>query len=352
MANDILDILLASARKEFERWRLRELTSRPEDRGWQPGLWALVEDLGLPRCLAAEAHDGADLPVADGLAVVRLAGEYALPVPLAETMLAHHLLSLAGLKGPDGPLTLAPVPPAAPLMQTRLSDGTLIVDGTAHRVPWGRDANAVIAIAASASGPVLIIAGKGGFEVRHGANLASEPRDTLVFRNAPVLAHAPAPVTPDQLLCWGASLRVAQMAGATVEALRVSVDYANTREQFGRTIAKFQVIQQHLAVLAGQSAICAGAADIAARALAANSDPFFGVACAKACAGEASTLAASIAHQVLGAIGFSSEHDLHRTTQRLLSWRDEFGAEAWWAGRLGEAALAAGGDGLWPLMTA
>jgi hypothetical protein len=45
--------------------------------------------------------------------------------------------------------------------------------------------------------------------------------------------------------------------------------------------------------------------------------------------------AATIAHQVHGAIGFTDEHVLHRFTLRLWSWRDEFGTEEEWASVLG-----------------
>lgn len=351
MTHEVLDLLLASARRAFERWRRREMPFRPEDRGWQNGLWTLVNELGLPRCLAAEEHGGAALTTADALAIVRLAGEFALPLPLGESMLAHRLLSQAGLGGVDGALTIAAARPRDDALQARRRGDALFIEGVAHRVPWGRDVEGVVVLALASDGPVLALQAKGSYNVLAGANLASEPRDTLVFANAQAQAHAAAPATPDELLAWGAALRVAQMAGATSEALRLAVDYANTREQFGRTISKFQVIQQYLAVLASQSAICTGAADIAARALE-GTNSAFSVACAKARAGEAATTATSIAHQVFGAIGFSREHDLHRTTQRLLSWRDEFGAEAFWSARLGEMALCAGGDGLWPLISA
>ena len=63
-------------------------------------------------------------------------------------------------------------------------------------------------------------------------------------------------------------------------------------------------------------------------------------------------MAAAIAHQVHGAIGFTQEHSLHHLTRRLWSWRDEFGNDAEWSRRLGHAAIAAGADGLWPMITA
>ena len=73
---------------------------------------------------------------------------------------------------------------------------------------------------------------------------------------------------------------------------------------------------------------------------------------AKARAGEAASIAAGLAHQAHGAIGFTREYELHYATRRLWSWRDEFGNEAEWNRVVGRAALAAGADGLWPALTA
>jgi hypothetical protein len=52
-----------------------------------------------------------------------------------------------------------------------------------------------------------------------------------------------------------------------------------------------------------------------------------------------------------GAIGFTHEHQLHRLTTRLWSWRDEFGAEREWAVRLGRFAAGAGAAGYWDWFT-
>jgi acyl-CoA dehydrogenase len=59
---------------------------------------------------------------------------------------------------------------------------------------------------------------------------------------------------------------------------------------------------------------------------------------------------ARIGHQVHGAIGFTREHSLRLVTTRLWAWRDEDGSEAEWNAEIGAAALAAGPDGLWPLV--
>ena len=72
----------------------------------------------------------------------------------------------------------------------------------------------------------------------------------------------------------------------------------------------------------------------------------FAVAVAKARVGEAAGKIVAVVHQVHGAMGFTREHPLHRSTRRLWAWRDEFGGEATWQKRLGAAALAAGGEAL------
>ena len=78
---------------------------------------------------------------------------------------------------------------------------------------------------------------------------------------------------------------------------------------------------------------------------------FFESTSAKIRTGEAVGEASAIAHQVHGAIGFTEEHILHRYTQRLWDWRDDFGSESEWAVQLGEMVAEKGADELWPLLT-
>jgi acyl-CoA dehydrogenase len=41
---------------------------------------------------------------------------------------------------------------------------------------------------------------------------------------------------------------------------------------------------------------------------------------------------------------------LHRFTLRMLSWRDDFGNESYWAAELGRRVAARGADEFWPLV--
>ncbi|MFN3748985.1 MAG: acyl-CoA dehydrogenase family protein [Sphingorhabdus sp.] len=70
----------------------------------------------------------------------------------------------------------------------------------------------------------------------------------------------------------GAFIRVAQAAGALDAALAMSIEYVNTRQQFGKALGKFQAVQQVLAIFAVEAAAVnvAGAAAAAALAQAAG----------------------------------------------------------------------------------
>nr|MBP7662151.1 acyl-CoA dehydrogenase [Burkholderiaceae bacterium] len=133
--------------------------------------------------------------------------------------------------------------------------------------------------------------------------------------------------------------------------------YANDRVQFGKPIGRYQAIQQQLALLAGDVAASRVAAIVAATDAPSSSRPasaqaVFSAAVAKARVGESATRGTSIAHQVHGAIGFTHEHQLHFATRRLWAWREEFGSDAWWAERLGQAAIQSAAAGFWPALTA
>ena len=187
--------------------------------------------------------------------------------------------------------------------------------------------------------------------------MAGEPRDALDFAGLRVSGDAVAPaghsVDRAALYRRGALARAMLMAGAMERALETAVTYAGERKQFGRPIAKFQAVQQQLAVMAGQVAAAGAAADAGVEALSLD-DPAkqeFLVAIAKTRVGDAATLAAEIAHQVHGAIGFTKEYSLQLSTRRLWSWRDEFGGDTEWAAKVGAYVCAGGADALWSTLT-
>jgi acyl-CoA dehydrogenase len=148
----------------------------------------------------------------------------------------------------------------------------------------------------------------------------------------------------------GAFIRVALSAGALDAALAMSIEHVNTRQQFGKPLAKFQAVQQSLAVFAVEAAAVNVAGAAAAAALD-RGDATFEIAAAKLRTNIAIGISTGIAHQVHGAIGFTEEYPLHPLTRSLMRWRSECGTDAYWAGILGDLACANGGAGLWAEMT-
>lgn len=319
-------------------------------------LWQQVVDLGLPGALMPEAAGGSAASWLEVSPVLRAIGYWSAPLALSETMLASLLLAHGGLQVPEGPITLIQIGHYGDLRLTE--DGVL--DGRAFNVPWARSCR--WAVVADGTGHVALVdLRQAAVGVETGSNFAGEERDTLHFANARTDAVGTLQVADVQEPVWlfGALMRACMLVGALESSLDKAVNYTNERVQFGKAIGKFQAIQQQLAQMAGAIGAARMATQVALRSAceALHAEPgsrsslAFDVAVAKVCAGEAATLATSVTHQVHGAIGFTHEHTLHFTTRRLWSWRDEFGSDAQWAEVLGQAAIAAGGEGFWEGLT-
>jgi acyl-CoA dehydrogenase len=302
---------------------------------WLDALWAEIEEMGLPLALLSEEQGGFGLSAAEQGEALRLMGRHAVPLPVAETMGANRLLAAAGLPLAEGPAGLA--------RADHLSLTGGVLSGRVERVAWGENLDCL----ALAVGDTLYRIPRAGWSLAEaGAALNFHPRPALEI-HWEVDARAPAPLCP---LAEGATLRAFQIAGALEAALEMTLEHTGTRVQFGKNLSKFQVVQHELAKLAGELACATAAADLAGEALARGDE--LGVAAGSLRAREAAGNGAAIALQMHGAIGFTREHRLHLYTTSLWSWRDEFGGQVAWAKKLGQAALAAGGDGYWPMVTA
>ena len=330
-------------------------------------LWQQVVDSGFTLLLATEASGGLGQGWAAAYPVLRGLGAWQVPLPLAETMLAAQLLSLAGLPVPDGPLTLIESARSSGL-QARAEGSGLCLTGTAHGVPWARHAKgAVLSLGpATVGGPArlawLDLQAGTGVTIQPQTDIAGLPADTLQLLDAhcPQVALLPLALA-EPVWTLGALARSIMMVGALEWLLGQAVTYAGDRVQFGKPIGKNQVIQQNLALMAGDVAASRMAALVAARQAPGGEVPvaepqaaaaaLFSIAVAKVRCGEAATRATGIAHQVHGAIGFTQEHALHFATRRLWAWREQFGTDAQWAARLGRAAIEAGADGFWPALS-
>ena len=303
------------------------------ERAWPKGLWDVVDASGIALVGVRDSRGGADVGWAEIAAVLRTSARFAAPIPLAETIVARRLADQADLDLPEGPISVALGDEVTLDARDRLS-------GPVRRVPWARDAAALV-LGVRRGDEVLIRIDRAQFSSTHGENLAREPRDTVVFDAVPVAIGDTSGVMGPRRA--GALARAAQISGALERTLELAVAHAAVREQFGRPIAKFQAVQDLIARLAAESAAATAVVDAAARAGA----ELRAVAAAKVRTATAASEGARLAHQIHGAIGVTYEHQLHNLTTRLWSWRDEYGSEAFWARVLGARLSAGGGEGFW-----
>jgi alkylation response protein AidB-like acyl-CoA dehydrogenase len=290
-------------------------------------LWKQLAELGLTRLTGAEESGGSAAGWPEAATLHRLAAYHGIALPLAEhDLLAGWLAETLGLPVDDRVTTLA----------VARADGALVA-------PFGRYADRVLAVLPD--GRLLDLA-PGKYVVEPGTDLAGEARDVIV----PDDLSAAVPVDRavlDELRLRGALVRAAQLCGALERCVDLAVEHASVREQFGRPLVKFQAVQALLADAAAETALAQAATQAAL--LAGPEDLGRAVAVAKACASHAAGVVARNAHQVLGAIGTTTEHSLGRFTGRLLTWRDDFGTRDGWDRELGRAAVVPGAD-VWALV--
>jgi alkylation response protein AidB-like acyl-CoA dehydrogenase len=354
-AMDSADIVVDTATRIFSALCDPQMVNKAAGEEWRELAWVALEEAGLTLAWVPAELGGAGATLVEGFAVLRTAGRYALALPLAETLLSGWLLARAGLSSPSGVMAWGPAREGDVVGMS----GSGLLSGTLHLLTWAKDAKHLAVVAQGpGGGRVVALVETSSVHVLEGSSLAGDPLNTVSLHGVRPVSFKPAPVGLDEqaLIMMGAVVRSMEMAGALEAVLGIAVSYAKERVAFGRPIAKFQAVQQSLARLAGEVAVAIAAAASAADAIASTENfdesVFLEVAAAKIRVGEAVGEGARIAHQVLGAIGFTREHVLHRFTRRLWAWRDDCGTESMWAIRLGRLVAGKGADDLWPLLAA
>lgn len=340
--NDLRDMLADSVTRLFRDGSVKRTAATEFD----TTLWNRILEMGLSTLLVREEDGGIGGTWEDAFAVLQPAGFYAIALPLAESMLAARLLAAAELASDTA---VAVAAPSAGELRKRRQDFRF--SGSFHSLPWGRDAKYVVTSAVLDLTPHVVMLPRDAGSLRPSTNLAGEPRDHLRFEDCAARAGPCDAAEATRIFDYCALLRLAETVGALEAALMMSIDYARERKQFGRAIGQFQAVQQQLALLGAEAAAVACAVRSAFRA-AMCGDAAFQIAAAKLRANLAIAVAVAIAHQVHAAIGFTWEHGLRHLTQRLISWRSEFGNDRYWSEHLGGIVAARGADRFWSDLTA
>jgi len=242
--------------------RLRALFD--EGSGFDREIWRNAAEIGLTGLVVPEAHGGAGLELLDLALAAEVLGETALIGPL----LGHSLATIAIARGGSEAQQAAWLPKLATgdaigtvalgeagdvwepeHWQTRESGGS--IGGLKRYVEYGDRADLIVV--GTAGGGLAIVEGASGAQcelvdpVDRGRSLAH-----LDFNGA---AADPMPGGSEaaQAVCDAARILLAADAfGAAWKLIRMTVEYALEREQFGTKIAQFQAVKHQLASMAAE----------------------------------------------------------------------------------------------------
>ena len=161
---ELRTILADTCSRLFTAQVTPQLQESAEKGTWPEALWRQVEENGLTLPQVPESRGGAGGSWSDAHVVLTTAGRHAVPLPIAETMMGGWLLAQSGLDVPMGPITLAPTSVHTRLTLTRNGKGWRL-EGSAPRVPWGRQAEHVVVAAEDEGRPMIALVARGAASV-------------------------------------------------------------------------------------------------------------------------------------------------------------------------------------------
>jgi alkylation response protein AidB-like acyl-CoA dehydrogenase len=255
--------------------------------------WRRLAELGWTGASVAEEHGGAGLGFLEEAVLHEAAGGALLHAPLWSTSSLLPFLPAddqAAVAAGEASWTLA-LAPLVPDLDT--ATHVAVVGGDTVWELEGADRE-VLATSDESRPLGVVSGGEAGRPL-----FASAVLPTLRARSLAILAL--------------------EAVGVAARALELAVAYATEREQFGRRIGTYQAVSHPLASSLAELELARSLAWWAAWCVA-HDEPEAPVAAAaaKADAADAAVLACERAIQVLGGIGFTWEHVLHRLYKRAL----------------------------------
>ena len=269
--------------------------------GRVPGLWDRLDAMGVVGLLAPESAGGLGMTFVDLVLVLEETGRHAVPEPIVET--AAFGVPLVG----RADITIAASEFTVPWADT--ADVIFTAAGRYER------ADATLVAHPSVDGSRRL------FEVE-GPSTDVDPVDVLAAYDRGVCGIA------------------AQQCGLADRMLELTADYVKERRQFGVPVGSFQAVKHQLAnariaLEFARPLVYRAAASIA------TEDPGASVhvSMAKAKADAAARQTARAALQCHGAIGYTTEYDLHLYLKRSWALARSWGDTAFHHGRVSRAIL-------------
>ncbi len=358
-------LLQQSARDLFARecktTRVRELMAT--DTAFHPELWEAVADQGWLGIHLPEACGGLELGAVELAVVAEEMGRVCFPGPFLGTVWAATALAEANPKSKQlDALTTGAAKGAVALLEpdtgwcpseVRLraepDGGGFKLTGRKSFVLDAGVADVIVCAVRTPDGLALVtVPGEAGGLTK----TATQPLDAtrkiseLQFDAVKVGADDVVAVGPEaeralaQSMRYGTLMAAADMLGGMQWILEASVEYAKTRQQFGKTIGTFQSVQHMCADMLLWTESSRSSVYFAAWALGADpADAPRAVSLAKAYVSDASREVANRGVQVHGGIGFTWEHDLQLYYKRSKASEVLFGDARDHRARLAELAF-------------
>jgi len=276
------------------------------DRGWDPAVWSHLAEMGVLGLLAPEPAGGLGLDEVDLVLILEEAGRAALPGPLVE----HAAVAVPLLTGDH---------------QRAAAAGEIVVTAGQDGSPFAYGAEA----------DLLLLEHEDAVLAVERADLtATQPRTSVDrsrrFADIAWSRSTPLPgIDPATFRARGAAATAAVLCGLAARLIATTAAYVKERHQFGVPVGSFQAVKHHLAdaLIAlehARPAVYCAAWSIATAQPTLSRDASF----AKAYANEAAGVAARVALQCHGAIGYTFEHDLHLWLKRVWSLQRAWGDTA------------------------
>jgi alkylation response protein AidB-like acyl-CoA dehydrogenase len=304
--------------KECPPARVREAWTNADGRS---GAWAALAAMGVPGMLAPESAGGLGCDEVDVVLLLEETGRVCLPEPVVETaMVAVPLLDGDPRRERlvAGPATAAAVAPTDEFAVWADSACLVVVfdEGGVHAVD--RDAVRLEA-RPSVDGSRRLSWVDADLST---ATLVGGPDDAARAFDRGVVGVA------------------AQLLGLARRMLDQTVEYAREREQFGVPIGSFQAVKHHLANARLRIEFAAPLVYRAAWSLA-HPGPHTPIhaSMAKATASDAAEQCARVALQCHGAIGYTTEYDLHLSMKRSWALARSWGDARWHRRRVADGVL-------------
>jgi alkylation response protein AidB-like acyl-CoA dehydrogenase len=286
------------------------------DFGLPAAAWRKLASTGAVGTLVPEEHGGLGLDENSLVPLLEEVGRSGLPVPAVETIAV-----------------------AAPLLprQDILTGDTLVAVGHGDLIPFGQVAGLIVV----RDGDTMLSFGRNDLDLVPEATVDGS---RLLSRVAPV-ARAGTVLTDDPAATEAAWQRgvlgtSALLTGLARRMLELTVGYVKQREQYGVPIGSFQAVKHALAsaLLAVEFARPAVLAAAWAQA-AGEPDAGRQISAAKVLAADAAVGVARTAIQCHGALGYTTEYDLHLFAKRVwalaAAWGDPAAHRALIADSLG-----------------